>query len=196
MKNVRGRKNITLLEGFQSIPARPSGRSSVKIKNANKDVRMATEVARNKKSKTKFSWKFSWTYGSCRTVNILHLHNEKFVDEVLRGVTHRLVTLKSHTVSRGTRKCDLFDSQENNMTSPAPIFTKLTSVWKYYFQTSCTACYSDRKICVENTGRNSFTPLSKVWLELHRFSGNSQLPCLSTWWYFVPVITKIPKETY
>ena len=59
MKNVRGRKSFTFLEVFQSMSARPSGRNSVKIKNIYKDVRMVTDVALNKKSKTNFSWNFS-----------------------------------------------------------------------------------------------------------------------------------------
>jgi hypothetical protein len=45
MKNMRGRKSTTLLEVFQSMPAHPSGRSRVKIKNVYKDVRMVTELA-------------------------------------------------------------------------------------------------------------------------------------------------------
>jgi len=87
-----GRERASLCE---KLPARPSGRSRAKIKNVYKDVRMVTELACNKKSKAYFSWKFSWTFRSYRTVNTLRLHNEKTVDEVLRDATHRLATMKT-----------------------------------------------------------------------------------------------------
>jgi hypothetical protein len=69
-----------------------------------------------------------------------------------------------------TLKCDFIHAHNKSTAFRGQIITGLTSAQLHYVKVSLTELHLDRTTNVESTDRNTFTPISKIWLSLHRFS--------------------------
>ena len=80
-------------------------------------------------------------------------------DELYDGAFHLQVSF----FTRYARKYNLIYAHEKSMACPAPSFTK-----RHDLQIPCTDFCPNRTKDAENTDKILFTPLSKVWVPLHR----------------------------
>jgi hypothetical protein len=70
------------------------------------------------------------------------------------------------------RERNFFLSQLKSAAFPGPIFMKFTNGQGHYVQISFTEFHVDRATNAVRNYKNSYAPVSKVWISPRRFSGN------------------------
>ena len=84
----------------------------------------------------------------------------------------RSLVSKCHTTSQKTRSPHFTYVHNRSTVFSAPMFTKRVTAQQHYVQTSYDEFQQNHAKKVESWDENSFTPLSKIWLSLGRFSRN------------------------
>jgi len=70
------------------------------------------------------------------------------------------------SVSWHTCKSNIIYAYKKSVAFSAHVFMTLTYAWQHYVHSSYTEFHPNHEVNVEHMGRDSFTPIGKIWLSL------------------------------